>query len=393
MTQRKVVLICDINIRAKGHYISYNNYLLHFIDSHNDKESIKFLFNSEAQNLLDLSKVNGENLDFVDIDPNWYNSFYGKFKIWNKIKSIADKKAIDLLLFMDFDQYQIPIGISKIKFKISGILFRPHHRIENSKYDLPNRFKFFIKKSKKQVLESILLHNSKINSIFILNDEMGVNLLNEKHHTDKFKYLPDPIFDYEFEEINSNLHIYINTTNRITFLIFGSISERKNISNILIAYSRSIFKLPTHILIIGPSSTEYGDYLSNLINDLDFDSQTKKVTNINKFISEGEKEIIHKLSNISLLIYKDFYGSSGLIGRAAKHQLPVVSSNVGLLNELVNKYGLGITVNPYSIEDISKALEKSAIEFANCSGMGFQSFYNDHSPEKFASTLLSTTQL
>ena len=95
----------------------------------------------------------------------------------------ANVLNIDKMLFMDFDQYQIPIFLTKFNFKISGILFRPHHRIQASNSTLKTRIGSSLNRAKKIIAELFLLSKKNIKNIFILNDQEGVEKLNNYHKT------------------------------------------------------------------------------------------------------------------------------------------------------------------------------------------------------------------
>ncbi|HSZ24902.1 MAG TPA: hypothetical protein VK766_04255, partial [Cytophagaceae bacterium] len=88
-----------------------------------------------------------------------------------------------------------------------------------------------------------------------------------------------------------------------------------------------------------------------------------------------------------LLIYKNFFGSSGLLGRAALHTIKVIGPNVGLLKELITDNDIGITCDPENIETIAESLKN--IYDIKVPHYSFQKFYLKYSPEMFLKTLLS----
>ncbi len=104
------------------------------------------------------------------------------------------------------------------------------------------------------------------------------------------------------------------------------------------------------------------------------------------FVSNEEMDNYFSDSDACLLIYKDFFGSSGLLGRAALHKKKVIGANVGLLHELISKNKLGITCDPSSVEEISKALLK--VIDIHPEPVVFDDFYKSYSPEIFLQTLL-----
>lgn len=388
MTKRNII-ICDINIDTKGHNLGYNQYI---IDNIYDviainclAINISFLFNSEAKNLLNIpSDVNYNIVSFDKVER--YN-LKGRISIWKKIVDIANKETADEVIFMDLDQYQIPISLIKGNFLVSGIYFRPHHRIYPSNDNVYNKIASSIKRAKKIFIEKILLSSKVIKHIFILNDLPGTELLNKFHGTSCFKELPDPIFDYPF---STNTR-FMGNGNEVTFLIFGALTERKNIINILNAYNQADFSVPTRLLIVGPcSSDSFLSKINEISKQINSTSKGNKIVLTHtEFISDEEMESIHAVIDVSLLIYSNFYGSSGLLGRAAKHKKYVVAPNVGLLKDLVTSFGLGSVVDPTNVGYISESLKEAVRTYRTRDTVGSTKFYDDHHPELFLRVLIA----
>jgi len=376
-------LICDLNIQQKGHYIGYNQYIINGISEFNDSTSNRvysFLYNKEAKEYLEFPDSIKNNVHFLD-DNCWKNlSLKEKIILFKKVVSIANELKIDHLIFMDLDQYQAPIFLTIFPFKLSGILFRPHHRITYSSNTFSSKISSKIQRAKKIFAEKLLISKKQVENIYILNDEEGVSVLNRYHHTNQFKYLLDPIFSYPSA---------LKTTKEsgvFRFLIFGSINERKNITAIINAYEATDFNIATELFIVGSAEASYITYLNELIANLKTINNRKQILVKAGFVTNEEMDNYFDSSDVCLLIYKDFYGSSGLLGRASLHKKKVVGANVGLLKELIEQNKLGITCDPKSEVAISKAL--NTIVQLNFESKNFESFYHKYSPENFLKTLL-----
>jgi glycosyltransferase involved in cell wall biosynthesis len=209
--------------------------------------------------------------------------------------------------------------------------------------------------------------------------------LNKLHKSNYFKYLPDPIYKYGYDKQNIRLNGFSH--NSYKYLIFGALDERKNITNVLTAYNAASLTFKSEILLVGPVQQPYLDYLNELIRGLKtIDNDHKKVFIRGEFVTNEEMEYYFSVSDVCLLTYKDFFGSSGLLGRAALHKKKVIGSNVGVISSLIDQYKLGITCDPHSIESISSGLS-SVKSFTPDPGL-FKSYYEKHSPEVFLKTLL-----
>jgi glycosyltransferase involved in cell wall biosynthesis len=377
-------LICDLNIKKRGHYIAYNQYILDTIDKMEGiypTNTYSFLFNGEARDYLNFPQNTKGRVHFLHENCKNNISLLDKITLFKRVIAAANEIKTDHLIFMDLDQYQFPIFVSKFSFKLSGILFRPHHRISPSANTFSSRLSSMKQRLKKIIAEKLLTFKKNIEHIFILNDEEGVNYLNRFHKTSQFKYLPDPIFSYP-----SDLEIYKESTS-FKFLIFGTMSERKNITNILKAYSATTFSIQTELLVVGSVDDVYLNQLNSLIKNLTLLNPSNTITIKTGFVSDEEMDNYFHTIDVCLLIYKDFYGSSGLLGRAALHKKKVIGANVGLLKELVEQNKLGITCDPKSIQEISKALLNIInVQFDE---ENFELFYRSYSPDAFLKTLLN----
>jgi glycosyltransferase involved in cell wall biosynthesis len=385
MTNKKTILVCDVNIKKKGHYIGYNQYLLNNFkeieETHHTLNYI-FLFNPEAKHLLNINHDITDRVYFLE-NAHMKESFINRIKVFRKVSKFASEHKVTSTIFMDLDKYQLAIALTKLSCTISGILFRPHHRITSS--NATSKAKTFLKRSKKKIAEYLLLSNKKLNRVFILNDSEGAEMLNKKYDTNIFQYLSDPIFKYgelmNKREMIGEKPIY-------TFLVFGALNERKNITNIIKAYELAGFPYKTKLLIIGPGETDYVSYLNTLVNNLKSIGNGNKTIEIkNEYVSNEEMEYYFSTSDACLLLYKNFYGSSGLLGRAALHHLKVIAPNVGLLHQMVTQNNIGITCDPENIEMIADSLQ--LINNFNVQESSFQQFYQEYSPKKFIKTLLT----
>jgi len=386
-----VKLICDLNISARGHNASYIQYIVDNVHVKNDDE-VYFLFNKSARKIIDISNssVNHNNFYFSESDFGDH-TILEKLKVrdWKIIEYYAHRLKISELFLMDVNMFEIQIGRRKVPFKISGILFRPSHRIASSNKKMSGQLRSKVKKYKKYFLESFLLRSKSIENLFILNDNAGVDSLNNIHKTHVFKYLSDPIFDYKQSEKSSETIASAISQDRIVFLIFGEISPRKNIKNILESFTlldKDIQK-KIALLIIGRVPHFFIDTFDELIKRFTTLNPDIELVIIKSFVSNSEMEYYFSISDISLLIYADFYGSSGLIGRAAKYNMISLVPNVGLLSELCSQYKLGYPCDPYSVTDISNKMAVACNDIAQSKRIDGSLFYTEHSPRYFLNIL------
>lgn len=381
------ILVCDLNIQKAGHWLSYNQYIVdNFkkIESENPQLHVMFLFNKDASGLVVSNECVKSRLHFIDENLTFYSNLKDRYFLFRKVKHFAAENQIDHLIFMDLDRFQLPIFLVLFKFTLSGILFRPHHRIELLKNDSGHFFSGRLKRYKKLIAEKLLVFKKQVKNIFILSDTQGVKFLNKLHRSQLFKYLPEPVFTYS--KICTTADYKKQEPYR--FLIFGSFDDvRKNVTNILMAYDRAEFSVDTEIMLCGPSTSEFIEHLNSLAKTLPSIDNKKKKLSINVgFYSGIEMDRFFSMSDVCLLIYKNFYGSSALLGRSALHKIKVIGPNVGLLNEIIQQYGLGLTCDPDNVEEIVKAL--NTIQQFSLDDEKIENFNRTNSPEVFLKTLL-----
>lgn len=389
-------LIIDFDVQRKGHNIGYITYLVNFIKSRSQSKHFCFLLNIDAKNIFcELIKTDLEiefffpNVIEGNKISNEKNDFKRRELEWNVIMQYAKKTEIDELLFLHIDQYLPSVCLRGFNQKpLSGIYFRPQSRIYYCGSSLQEFINFLKKKCKKSLLEYIFFKRAKVKKIFLLNDEYSVLRMAQKFGN-KFEYLPDPIFHYEMRP-NYSLHKEYNIVKDTpVLLIFGAISERKNLENIISALNL----LGTHkkivLLIIGSVIEKYLSSFNEAIKKIPTDSDFIQLILDNRFVSDEEMESIFSQSDLILIPYKDLFTSSGIIGTAAKYGKKCMVSNVGVLAELSEKYKLGIQVNPNEVTSINEALQKYLFTVPDEIDYELSDlFIQDHQPSLFAKTLL-----
>ena len=385
MVNKHRVLFCDIHVKMQGHYMSYDQYLLDHIP---DMEmlapgiDIHFLFNKEGQQLLNIQSAGADRVTFIELDQDDSNST--RLASLGKIKKFALSHNIGHLILLDLDQYQAALFRTSFTCSISGILFRPHHRITSSNNHFKTKWRARIKRLKKKTAERLLIFNTALKNIFILNDPCGVDQLNRIHHTDKFKYLPDPVFHYD-SQTRPNLPV-VKKGDIMRFLIFGSISERKNISNTILAYSQAGLSMESELLIVGPGESQYVESQRREITQLFSPGNLhKRVLLINRYVSNTEMDEYFSSCDVCMLVYKDFFGSSGLLGRASLHGLKVIGPNAGLMQFLIEKYHMGLTADPDNVSAIRYCMERISEFDSPPSSAG--KYHQVNSPEEFLKIL------
>jgi hypothetical protein len=376
-------LICDLNVYDNGHHIGFVNSIL----SHAaHREDFIFLFNGMAAKLC--KGMEHERVFFVPEDrlhPDELGSLSDKLREYRYIRKFALEHGIGRVIFLEIDWYQVAIGLSRPPFRITGIYFRPFHLIPTRAESLRGSLKSLFYHVKKRMLFHILKFNRQVEPLFLLNDRMaGVR------YPSWFRYLPDPVFEdggTGIRSVSIRGQFGIPAATHI-ILAFGAMGARKNIGNIVEAYRQAHFEGDTVLLIAGKVRNDYRTTFNLAIDSFAGNTDPhKRVIAIDTFVDESDIDPYFREAGTILLCYSKFYGSSGLMGKAAQHGKTCIVPDRGLLSDLNDEYRLGYAVDPDDAGSIAKALSLAQRE--PLPAQGFQRFVHDHHESAFLRTLLT----
>lgn len=380
-------LITDLNILLNGHKFGFINNLLLYIESLNTDNQYFFLTNdsdnfelkSEKENIKIL-KLSGEQNSKIQIQKRGLLKYWTQ---WNIIKKVSEELLIDRVVLMEFDLYQLGIAFTRFRFKVSGIWFRPFHRMQPENNSFKSKLNYLKHIIQKKITFLPALLNSRLSKVFVLNDENVKSFYGI--FSKKIFYLPDPVFIYQKEESFDLRKKYGIPQNNMILLQFGHMEERKNNENII----KALDKIPSEIsknitlLLIGKFISGYEQKVKSLVTE----SSVFQLITHNQFISDEEMEATFAQSDVILRMNLNFFGSSGVVGIAAAHQKPVIVSNYGVMHDQVIKYNLGKTLAPDDVEGIKDAII-SYFENPEERNVDGSKYLESHSAEAYARMLL-----
>lgn len=358
----KKILFYDIH--STGHHLEYIQHLT----AHCPSDVVAFFAVSEniSKRVAPVSRVKFLKLPFSESETNRKREL-----AWILDRAVA--LEIDTVFFLNIDPYLNFLQIFKSnEFSVDGIWFHPTHRIPwLSCFDFRTIIKNVGKKlrASSQLMKLNNLRNQV--NLYILDDKEGVDYLNRNNRI-SFHYLPDPIsiekVEYTQNEQSSN--------SKKSILLFGSIIPRKNLERLIEVVRREKFAEWTFD-IIGKGKDRYVDQLKEISEGVD------NVRIENRFVPNREMESLFSRSTIVLLVYRNFFGSSGVLGRAAKYNKPVITNHLGLIGHLVRKYKLGSVVNA-DYKGLAKALDEAIYVAKNSS---VDKYLSDKTPNTFSKVI------
>lgn len=172
-----------------------------------------------------------------------------------------------------------------------------------------------------------------------------INLL--KINADKVKTIHLGVEEI-FKKQNNNRILKKYSINKNYILFVGMIEPRKNIPNLIKAFSK--LDKDFQLVIVGKKGWHY-DEIFQLI---------KKLKLENKIIFTGyvpDEELVSLYSSAKLFVYPSFYEGFGLpVLEAMACQCPVITSNISSMKEIAEN--AAILVNPNNVKEIEKAMEQ-----------------------------------
>lgn len=363
-----------------GHHPAYIRYLLEYWHQEQDPEKRQLIVLVSPKFLVEHADVVnlGQRLDpvsikFVTISQDEESSLRPRnsginrnlrnFQEWFLFCKYAKKLNIDHALLMYYDIYRYPLALRlNPPCKVSGIYFRPTIHYENF---LTSSTKFSKSANQREIaLLKLVLSNSKLHSLLTIDPTFAEYAKNSgklsSNRLQKISTIPDPVPKYTYdnnklEQIRASLGF---KPDRKLFLVFGALTGRKGIFHLLEAVQLipQEICLKIAIALIGKASTENKNRIESAITKLAH--LPIPIHRYYQFIPEEDIQAYFEISDYVLALYQQHIGMSGILNIAAEKKKPVLSSNYGLMGEIVHRYQLGLTVDSSSAREIALGIEQ-----------------------------------
>lgn len=380
-------LIVDLNIELNGHKYGFIDQLIQWID----KENLLGLDFTFYTNKINTSFTKSKKVKhIVEEQPTWQHKMgISRYTDqWKQISKIAISQDIDYVLLMEFDIYQAELGKKRmLPFQVSGIWFRPFVRQQNLKKSAKEKLTFLLQQRKKRSLFAWSMRNQSLRQVFILNDQSTVDQLNNKYNG-RLEYLADPIFEVNCTDSVDIRSRYGIEKDKIIFLLFGCIDERKNVENTIKAIENlsKEEKQKVCLLIVGKVMPHFAPNLEVFVKRSENEGYQLLIKN--EFVSDCEMDALFQQSDLSLRMNVNFFGSSGIIGFSAKYNKPSVVSHYGIVAELTKEYEIGSLVNPTNITEIKECFSEY-LNGKKTLKVDGQSYFKQHNVAAYAKALLN----
>lgn len=380
------------DIQITGHHSEYIGHLVDYLFVNNDLTDEYFFvvhpdFSKQFSEIFSKAQQL-TNVTWIEITIDEFRKsqqgglIRNSFSIYKLMDSYATKYKVNQVCVLYFNSFQIPFIIYRPKYVLSGILFLQFYRM--SKSTAKDKLKYY----RKYYVTKLYSLNSRLQRVFILNDEKTAEYLNEEFSTTVFQMLPDPIpvltplayFDiYE--------HYSIERTRKI-FLHIGSLGDRKGTFEIIGAAKliASETQNEVAILLVGKASDHESELIHQKVEKVTKESGVTVLWD-NQFVSSEMMKSLFDQCTAVLIPYKNAEASSGILGHAVAANKSVIAPKNGLLKDIIENYNLGVLIERVESELIAKAI--TFLADSNYLISENKDFMERHTPSVFAKRLFN----
>lgn len=294
-------------------------------------------------------------------------------------------------LLMYLDRFQAPLALGlRAPCALSGIYFRPSFHYAD--FVRAPTLREQTRWSSRKLLVRRVLQNPSLQTLFCL-DPYAVWHMAGFASKAQIVALPDPV---EFPQAASDEIALLRERLGIApedraFLLFGSLTRRKGVHQLLKALSLlspSVAKRIV-ILLIGRIAPEDRASLVRRLEEVQRALPARVIVR-DEFVSDDEASLYFLVADIVLAVYQRHIGSSGILLRAAAALKPVLASDYGLMGELVRRHALGLTIDSSKPAEIARGMEQMFLaEQGVCDREKMRHFAEQNSPELFAKTIFN----
>src|SRR5690554_2655944 len=335
-----------------GHHVEYIYHLIKYWHTQKPKfEMYLFVSQGFLENLRELfdtdllhssPEIHIKYIqDLVDRENFSIEQSLSNYKIQlSYLNKFIEQHDIDHCVFMYLDNaMQIALSMRvgrSLKCGISGIVFNPFGGFG------AGLMKYYY--STRRVLQNyIMMSNPIIKGVYIIIDQKTADRLNLMHFTRRFIFVSDPIL--KIDQIPIQTDGEVNSHDRITFLLFGSLNKRKGIFKTLQAVNLLSEEELSKIKIVFAGKLAPVDKVAFLSEYKNLKKRDKGVLELyDEFISYNDVPRLFDSADYILLPYDATQASSGILGHAAFYRKPILGQGGGIFEEHVAKFKLGKTV-------------------------------------------------
>jgi glycosyltransferase involved in cell wall biosynthesis len=312
---------------------------------------------------------------------------------WWAMRRHLRESGADAGFFLSLDLLALPLalGLGGGGGKtLSGILFRPSvhyagfdgHRTQGGEQ---------LRDLRKHLFYRMMLRNRALTRVLALDPFFPAYAARHYANGGKVEYLPDPAHPPAAAPADNDNGLKPN--GRITFLLFGYLTERKGPTVVLEALERLPPSVATRIDVVlaGRVDPALRDRLNEHCTRLATVQPHLQLRIEDRRLDQTELESLVRRSDVVLAPYQRFVGSSGVLLWAARAGKPVLAQAYGLVGRLTQEHRLGLTVDSSDPAAVATAITQMAQRGPSSffDPNAAQAFAASQTPQRFAAAVLA----
>ena len=311
---------------------------------------------------------------------------------WELVVQYARQWQVKQVLLMYFDTFQMAFGLARqVPCPVAGIFFRPVFHYKDWGHRPASNQEKLREWRKRQIIRLVVRRRS-LQALFCL-DPFVVTTLNQWAGRNMAAYLPDPVEVYPTTDADASVlrnRLGIEPTRRV-MLVFGQLDERKGLFTLIEALKRltSARQASWCLLLVGPVDGGIAPALDVNLGVLMARTNVQVVRH-HSFIPEPDIQPFFALSDLIVTLYQRHIGMSAVLVRAAAAGRPALSSDYGLMGQLVKTKQLGQAVNAESPVAVAEALATFGQENGPVDASEMQSFAEQNQANEYARVIFDT---
>ena len=364
--RRRDVLVFEPD--RDGHAEEWLGHLLAHLDSHADIGRVWFLVAPELRVTLDaaLPPLLRGRVQLLSLGAlEWYLCTHRRLAIsgfarWWVMRRYLQKTGAESGHFLALDHLTLPLalGLGAGRRPLGGILFRPsvhYHMLGPYRPGWRER----LRDGRKDLLYRLMLRNPAVSCVLTLDPFFPDYARDRYGRGDKVQAVPDPAFPPPPAANDSGLPFRL-PAGRVAFLLFGVLSERKGVLNLIDALRLLPADIAARsaIVVAGRVAPDIRRDFALRRERLRLDRPDLWLHVENRRLSSAEIAALVGSADVILAPYQRFVGSSGVLLWAARAGKPLLTQDYGLLGRLVRDNHLGLTVDATDPQRLAAAISR-----------------------------------
>lgn len=313
---------------------------------------------SDHVDIFTLSKRNNANLTKVRSMAGLSRSEAAYWWLFHKwYLQQQSKSPLDYVFLPYLDYCLYAIGLFGSPFgntPWAGIAMRPSFHYSETIIDIS---KSILRRLKKGIFMR-LLRNSSLVQLLTIDETLFQYLNRHKIRKGIVSFLPQPtkIKCHHLNNISMNHNKNRSKSNRKIILLYGVISLRKGIKELLQAIAHPSFPKFVDIIIAGELEDEVRFLFSH--DNIKLLLKSKRIILLDNYIPEDQEQFLFEIADIVWLGYRGHSTCSSVLIQAAKAGKPIIACQEGYIGWQAKYHNLGVAVQTSNINDIIRGVRK-----------------------------------